>query len=172
MKPGIWIAGVAAVLAAGCGYRVGGRADLLPKNIKTIAVPAFRNITTRYRLAELLPAAIAREFISRTRYDVVTDPNTADAVLTGTVIHVDGSPVIFDQATGRATTVQVYVRLNIVLTERASGKTLYSRQNVEFRDRYEISVDPTAYLEESDTAMDRLSRDVARTVVSGILEKF
>jgi hypothetical protein len=33
-------------------------------------------------------------------------------------------------------------------------------------------VDPNAYFEESDAAMDRLSRDVARTVVSGILEKF
>jgi hypothetical protein len=172
MKPGIWIAGVAALLATGCGYRVGGRADLLPKNIKTIAIPAFKNITTRYRLAELLPAALAREFIARTRYDVVTDPNTADAVLTGTVIRFDGAPVIFNQSTGRATTVQVYVRLQIALRERVSGKELYSRPNVDFHDRYEISVDPAAYFEESDTAMDRLSRDVARTVVSGILEKF
>jgi len=36
----------------------------------------------------------------------------------------------------------------------------------------EISVDPRAYFEESDPAMERLSRDVARTVVSAILENF
>ncbi len=173
MKLGICIAvGVAALLAAGCGYHVGGRGDLLPKNIHTIAIPAFKNITTRYKLAELLPAALTREFIARTHYDVVTDPNTADAVLTGAVIHFDSGPVIFDQTTGRATTVQVYVRLQIVLRERATGKELYSRPSVEFRERYEISVDPTAYFEESEVAMDRLSKDVARAVVSAILEKF
>jgi hypothetical protein len=172
MKPGIWIAPLAALLAAGCGYHTGGRGLLLPKNITTIAVPAFKNITTRYRLAELLPAAITRELIARTHYDVVTDPNTADAVLTGTVTHFFGAPVIFNQSTGRATTVQVYVRFDIALHERATGKDLYSRNGVEFRERYEISVDPAAYFEESEVAMDRLSKDVARTIVSGILEKF
>jgi hypothetical protein len=162
----------AALASAGCGYHVSGRADLLPKNIKTIAIPVFRNATTRYRLAELLPAALTREFISRTRYQVVADPKAADAVLSGVVVKYDGAPVVFNQATGRATTVQVYVRLEITLRERATGAVLFSRPSVEFRDRYEISVDPNAYFEESDAAMDRLSRDVARTVVSGILEKF
>ena len=54
-------------LCAGCGYRVAGRGDLLPRNIHTIAIPAFANTTTRYRLTERMPAAIAREFIARTR---------------------------------------------------------------------------------------------------------
>jgi hypothetical protein len=40
------------------------------------------------------------------------------------------------------------------------------------RQRYEISIDPQKYFEESDTALDRLCRDTARTVVSGILENF
>ena len=43
---------------------------------------------------------------------------------------------------------------------------------MEFRERYEVSVDPSAYLEESDAALTRLSRDVARTVVSAVLERF
>jgi hypothetical protein len=39
--------------------------------------------------------------------------------------------------------------------------------------RYEISVtSPQAYFEESDAALDRLSRDVARDLVSSILENF
>jgi len=42
----------------------------------------------------------------------------------------------------------------------------------EFRERYEISVDPAAYFDESGTAMQRVSRDVARSAVSAILEGF
>ncbi|MGC9973099.1 MAG: LptE family protein [Bryobacteraceae bacterium] len=172
MRHGVWVLAAAGLASAGCGYHVAGRADLLPKNIQTIAIPAFRNATTRYRLAELLPAALTREFISRTRYRIVADPKAADAVLSGVVLKYDGAPVIFNQATGRATTVQVFVRLEITLRDRATGAVLFSRPGIEFRDRYEISVDPSAYFEESDAAMDRLSRDMARSVVAAILEKF
>ena len=57
--------------------------DLIPKTVHTIAIPAFTNPTTRYKLTDQLPEAIAREFISRTRYRIVSDPNPADAVLKG-----------------------------------------------------------------------------------------
>lgn len=161
-----------AALAAGCGYHVAGHADAMPKSVKTIAIPAFANITTRPRLAQSLSGALTREFLTRTRYEVVTDVNTADAVLTGVVSRYEAVPVIYNQTTGRASAVQVSVRLDITLRERATGKTLYARSAFDFRDRYEISVDPKLYFEESDAALDRLSRDVARTVVSAVLENF
>ena len=62
-----------------------GRGDLLPKTIKTIAIPAFDNLTSRYKLARLLPTDVGREMLSRTRYTIVSDPNQADAVLAGTL---------------------------------------------------------------------------------------
>lgn len=166
------LAVLVATLAGGCGYRVSGHADLLPKRIKTIAVPAFANATTRYRLSQLLPAAITRELLSRTRYEVVADPNQAEAVLSGLVTNYNAGPTTFDPQTGRASAVQVYVHLQITLTDRANGAVLYSRPDLEVRERYEISTDQRAYFEESDAAMERLSRDVARTVVSAILENF
>jgi hypothetical protein len=43
---------------------------------------------------------------------------------------------------------------------------------MEFRQRYEIAIDQTQYFEESDIALERLSRDVARTLVSSVLEAF
>jgi hypothetical protein len=158
--------------AAGCGYRVGGTADLLPAKIKTIAVPAFGNVTTRYELAERLPADITREFISRTRYHVVADPADADAVLSGSLVNFAAYPTIFDPASGRGTGVQAVVTLQLTLTEKETGAALFSRPGIEFRERYEISVDPKAYFDESGTAMQRLSRDVARSVVSAVLENF
>ncbi len=159
-------------LSAGCGYHVAGRADLLPKTIQTIAIPAFGNVTIRYKLAGRLTEALTREFISRTRYRVVADPRAADAVLEGVVANYVSYPVVFDPATGRASGVLAIVTLNVTLRERATGKVLFLRQGMEVRERYEISVDPRAYLEESDTAMERLSRDVARGIVSAVLENF
>ena len=170
-------AGVTALLvvlmaAAGCGYRVAGRADTLPKTIRTIAVPAFGNVTIRYKLTDRLPAAVTREFLARTRYRVVPGPGEADAVLEGAVVSYNSYPIIFDPATGRASSAQMSVILNITLRERKTGAVLFARSRMEFRERYEISVDQRAYFEESDPALERLSRDVARTVVSAVLENF
>lgn len=165
-------AAAALLLACSCGYHVGGRADLLPKTVHTIAVPAFGNVTTRYKLTDRLPEAISRELIGRTRYRVVSDQGAADAVLKGAVVSYTSYPTIFDPITGRAAGVELHVTLQVSLTERATGKILFNRPTFEVRERYEISVDPSQYFEESDTALNRVSQQVARQVVTAILENF
>jgi len=162
---------VGSVLLTGCGYRVSGHSDLLPTTIKTIAIPAFGNSTTRYRLTELMPRSLTREFITRTRYQVVADENEADAVLRGAVLNYLYIPTVV-QDTGRSAGVQVLVVLQLNLVEKATGKVLYTQPGLEIRNRYEIAADPKVYFEESDLALERLSRDVARTVVSSVLEAF
>jgi RNase P/RNase MRP subunit p29 len=160
------------LLASGCGYSTAGHADLVPKTIHTIAIPAFTNATTRYKLTDQLPEAIAREFISRTRYRIVSDPNTADMVLSGAVLTYTSFPTVIDPTTGRASTVEVHVIMRLNLVERATGKTLYTRPNFEMRERYQISLDPAAFFEESDAALARASQQTAQQVVSSILDNF
>ena len=100
------------------------------------------------------------------------DPNQADATLSGVVANFVTYPTIFDPISGRATGVQAIVTLQLTLTERQTGKVIFSRPTAEFREGYEISTDPQQYFDESGTAIQRLSRSVARSVVSAILENF
>lgn len=172
MRRRAFLAAFPAAVLPGCGYRLAGKADLLPKNLRTIAIPPFANPTTRHRLTGRLPAMLTREFIRRTRYEVITDVDQADAVLTGSITGYNAFPTVFDQRTGRAASVQMMVILQLKLTERATGQVLFERQNFETRQRYEISVDPLSYFEESSTALDRLAVDVSRQIVSAILENF
>jgi len=172
------LASAIVIALAGCGYHVAGRADLVPKEIKTISVPAFANVTTRYKLTDRLPEAISREFISRTRYRVVPDQNAADAILRGTVVNYQAFTTIVDSGdasrpgTGRASGVEMHVILQVSLVERASGKVIFNRPNFDVRERYQISTDPAVYFEESDAALNRVSQHVARQVVTAILENF
>ena len=152
-----------------CGYHVAGHTDLLPQTIRTIAIPAFTNATTRYKLTDHLPEALSREFIARTRYKIVADPNQADAVLRGTVTnYIAGATIVVQNATA----VDVHVYLQVSLIERATGKVLFTRPSMEVRERYEVSVDPNQYFEESDAALDRVSHTVAQNLVSAILANF
>jgi outer membrane lipopolysaccharide assembly protein LptE/RlpB len=169
----IFLAPALALVVAGCGYHVAGHANLMPKNIQTIAIPAFGNVTTgRAKLSRLITAEVGREFISRTHYTIVTQPEQADAVLVGVLTNFNGFPIISDPVSGRATGIQIVAQMSITLTDRHTGKTIFSRPTYEYRERYEVSLDPQAYFDESGTAIERLSRDIARSVVTAILENF
>ena len=172
MRTGIIFSLFLALLCSSCGYNVAGHGQTLPKTLHTVAIPAFGNITTRYKLTDRLPEAISREFITRTRYRVVPDPYQADAVLTGSVNNYTSFPVVLDPTTNRAAAVEVHVILQVKLTERATGKVLFDRPRLEISERYEISLDPTQYFEESDNALDRASKVVAQQVVSAVLNAF
>ena len=165
-------AALSLCLLVSCGYHVGGKADLVPKNITTIYIPAFTTLNTRYKLVDTLPQQIGREFIARGRFRLTDDPTHADATLTGSINTVTESPTVFDPTSGKATSVQVLVSLTIRLTENATGRVLFSRVNYLVKQRYEIPVDPHQFFDERDPAFDRLNRDVARDVVSAILENF
>jgi len=160
------------LLLVSCGYKVGATDTVLPKTIHTIAIPAFNNLTIRYKLTDQMPEAISREFLTRTRYKVVSDPNTADAVLRGAVVSYSFNPTIFDPATGRAAYAELHVTLSVTLTERATGKVLFDRKNLEVRETYQISPDATQYFEESDPALKRAGQQAARSIVSAVLENF
>lgn len=171
MRTALLVAGL-SILLSGCGYHVSGHADLMPKTVQTICVPAFHNATVKYQLTDRLAEAVAREFITRTRYHIVSDPEKADAVLRGTVVNYISYPTVFDPATGRASTIQFMVVMQARLVERATGKLLYNSPNFTIRNQYEVSTTARPYFEESDTALDRLSREVAQKLVSSILENF
>jgi hypothetical protein len=159
-------------MVVSCGYHVGGTADLIPKNIRTIAIPPFATLTTRYTLTDELPRQIGREFSARTRFLIVNDPAEADAILRGTINTALAVPTIYDPGSGKATSVAVVVNLTVNLVDQRTGKALYTRANWAIREDYELAVDAHQFFNESGPALDRLSGDVARDLVSGVVENF
>jgi outer membrane lipopolysaccharide assembly protein LptE/RlpB len=160
------------LLSPACGYHTAGHGGQLPENVKTLAVPAFKNETPTYRIEQLLTAAVVREFTTRTRYRIINNPSDdADATLTGTVLSTAFSPMAYDTTTGRAASVLVVVSMKISLADR-SGKVLYQNPSYVFREQYEVSQDLNSFFQEDSPASRRLSQDFARTLVSNILEGF
>jgi len=164
---------IAAALTSGCGYHVGGQGDLIPKNVKTIAIPEFSNGTVQYQVAPLITADVVREFHARTHYTIVTDRDHADAVLTGGVVRFDVlGGITTDPVTNRATSSQIVLNIQFTLTDRKTGKVIYQRSGYEFRERYEISTSLPTYFDESSPAMKRVTGKAAAAVVTSILEAF
>ncbi len=164
---------IAVAVISSCGYHVGApKADLVPKGIQSIAIPAFTNSSTRYKLTDRLPEAVARELITRTKYRIEANVDAADAVLRGNISTITIFPTIFDPTTGRASGVQINVTMGVTLYNRATGAVIWTRPNFEVKNRYEISVTAQFFFEESEDALQRVAKEAARTIVSGIVENF
>jgi outer membrane lipopolysaccharide assembly protein LptE/RlpB len=169
---------VTAAWSAGCGYHVAGRSDSLPKSIHVIAIPALENKTTSYRIEQRLTTATVHEFLAKTSFRVVPDPANGDAVLRGKVLTLEAVPLLFDTATGRATTMLVTMKCEITFEERETEKILYHTDNFIFRNQYEISTDvadPNSiknFFEEQDPALERMAHDFAERVVAAVMENY
>lgn len=160
------------MVCIGCGYHVAGTSSALPKTVHVIAVPALENKTTSYRIEQKLTAATVHEFLARTNFRVVSNPDAGDAVLRGKVLSLEAVPLLFDTATGRATTMLVTVKCEVTLTERATEKVLYHTDNFVLRNEYEVSTDLKSFFEEQDPALDRLAQDFAVRLVAAIVENY
>jgi outer membrane lipopolysaccharide assembly protein LptE/RlpB len=159
-------------VATSCGYHTGGHAVTLPENVQTIAIPAFANQTQTFKIEQMLTAAVVREMTTRTHYHILNEPSeAADATLKGIVLSTSTTPLTYDSTTGRASSVLVMVSMSVSLTQR-DGKMLYQNPAYFFREQYQVSSENPSFFEEDTPALQRLSREFARTLVSNILEGF
>lgn len=166
------VAVAATLIMVSCGYHTSGKAVRIPESVHVIAIPSFVNQTRTYRIETILTNAVIREFNTRTKYRVINQVSPdADATLTGTVISTELAPVTFDSKTGRASTALVTVTMAVSLKGR-DGNPMYENSRYIFREQYQVSRELSSFFEEEGTALDRLSRDFARTLVSNVLEAF
>jgi hypothetical protein len=160
----------------GCGYALAGRGSFLPSYIRVIGVPTFANRTTIFNLETLLTEKVRAEFIGRGKYQILPSPDGVDALLTGEVTGVSIQPSSFsnNQIASRYT---LTMSARIELKDMRENKILWENPSVFFRQDYEATsgtsaTDPTAFFQNDLNALDRMSAEFARTIVSAILEAF
>src|SRR6187549_3528983 len=166
----------AGVGATSCGYALAGRGSFLPDYIKTLGIPMFANATQYQTVEQVFTQKVRLEFQSSRRYMVVPSDEGVDGVVRGEIQSISLQPVgLNDQhlASRARVTVVVKVRFEDV----KDGKTLWENPALSFSDEYELAnpssgQDVSAFVGNERVAMDRLSTDFARSVVSAILEAF
>ena len=162
-----------ALFLPACGYRMANRAvPSLPQTVRTIAVPIFRNETFRFKIEETLTRAVIREMLSRTSYRMQSGEVGSDAVMNGVVTSIYSSPIVFDPASGRTTEVLITVGLRVSVQDTATRQMLFEANDLVFREPYQISSDPTTYFGEDQAAVERLSRQVASSLVATLIGNF
>ena len=175
------LAGVAAIAlalsASGCGYALAGRGAFLPTDIQTVGIPPLLNRTTFFDVEQILTEKTRNEFIGRGKYRVVPDTTGADAVLNAEITSITLSPIGFTNA-------QLASRYRFVLTMKVDfvdarvSRSLWANDALSFTGEYDLTaqgtgtVDGSSFVDQQRGSFDRIASDVARTVVTAILEAF
>jgi hypothetical protein len=171
-------AAAATGLQAG-GYALAGRGSFLPEYIQVIGIPPFVNRTSLFNIETQVTEKVRTEFIGRGKYRIVPEPENADAVLNGEVTGVNVSPVSF---TGQqlASRYAITMSARVELRDQKENKVLWENPSLVFRQEYEAqsgqtaqgAVDPAAFFGQDQNALDRMTTEFARSIVSAILEAF
>ena len=166
-----------ALVSQGCGYALAGRGSFLPAYIRVVGILPLENRTTFFQVEQVLTEKIRTEFISRNRYSVVSSESGAQAVLSGAVTSITVTPIGFTEQQ-LSTRYLFTLTMRVQFVEAATNLVLWSNESLTFREeidlttRSDTAIEGATFLDQERTAFERISPDVARTVVSAILEAF
>lgn len=164
------------VSASSCGYALAGRGSFLPDYIRIVGVPAFVNQTPYFDIDRVLTDAVRSEFAGRGRYTVQPDATSVDAVLIGTIKDVRIDTTAFTTGS-QASRVALVVTASFEFKDLRENKVLWSNAALQYREEYDVSTttagsDVAAFFGQNANAMQRLSQNFSRSVVTSILEAF
>jgi len=164
------------VLLPGCGYSLAGRGSFLPDYIKVIVVPTFANRTSLFNLETQMTEKVRAEFIGRGKYRIVPDASNVDALLTGEVSGVSITPLSFTNQQ-LASRYMITMTARVELRDQRENKVLWENPALVFRQEYEAqsgqtALDPTAFFGQDQNALERMTTEFSRSIVSAILEAF
>lgn len=160
-----------AGVLAGCGYALVGRGTNVPEDVREVYLSPFENRTQRQQLDQFVTEAIAEELTTRRRFDVVGEPSSADADISGVVTAFGLTPITFDDQ-GRATEYEISVTAQVLFRRVPSDEVIWRADNYVFRETYEVELGEGGFLDLEEEAIRDAAERFAETMVSDLLEGF
>jgi hypothetical protein len=166
----------ACLLHSGCGYSLAGRGSFLPAYIKIIGIPLFTNATTVFDLDRRVTDKVRTEFIGRGKWTIRPDQSGVDAVLTGTITGVTLTPVAFNQQQ-QATRYALAMTGSVEFKDLRANKVIWTNPSMAYREEFDVpastnTLNTETFFGQDANALERLSNEFARALVSAILEAF
>ncbi|MBI3553888.1 MAG: LptE family protein [Elusimicrobia bacterium] len=155
--------------AWGCGQDIAYHPapQLLPSNIKKVAIRLVVNKTQQFGLEDRLTLAIRDQALRSGQYPIVPEDD-ADGIVLVTITRYVLTPIQYD-STLIPTAYKLRVIADLQFIDRASNQILWEEKNMEGIQSYAAATLPGGMTEEQarELIWDGLSRDVVTRVVSG-----
>jgi TolB-like protein len=124
------------VLTSSCAYKLSNKSDTLPKNVKSIFIPVFKNKTSEPLVETIFTDALRSETLRSGYAEIANSESTSDAVMSGTITFVD---IVADESVIEARDTlylprgnllsklaRITVTVELVLKKKGSSEILWS----------------------------------------------
>lgn len=168
---------LAAIGSTGCGYALAGRGSFLPTDIRVVGIPPLVNRTTFFDVEQILTEKVRNEFIGRGKYRVVPETAGADAILNAEITSITLAPVGFTNQQ-LASRYQFTLTMKVDFVDARTNRSLWQNDALTFREEYDLTatgadaLSGATFVDQQRSSFERIATDVARTVVTAIVEAF
>jgi len=159
-----------SILTCGCGgYRFSSDYNNLPKEIKSISIPFFKNETFEANIDAYFTNALVNEFIKRKKIAVLT--RGADATLFGTVKEFRLGTIAYSRQ-DRVMEYRAFVTLELTLKNNNTGEIIWSNPHLVHDEEYKTESD-IAFTEANEkTAFKKIAQELAEQIYEDIVLGF
>jgi hypothetical protein len=143
-----------------CGYSFASRGQSIDNRIQRVYVKSFDNKTAQAEIENYVRTAFVNQFIQNSRFKIVNSEESADAIVKGTILNLNTSPLSYLKndlaAEERATII-----LEVTFRENESGKIIWSSKNMTGTVDYTLSDDINLLSATRKQALIKLANDMA-----------
>jgi outer membrane lipopolysaccharide assembly protein LptE/RlpB len=159
-----------AVAISGCGYNFRGKTNNLPSDVRTIAIPVFKNNTGETRIESIFTDQTIFQF-TRSQLLRVVGEKSADAILRGDITRADVEDVSYTaQETSQQRRITIVVKAS--LTRTRDGKLLWQRHELKQQRTYAVGSSPQVTDLNKQEAVNDLAKSLAQTLHDSVFENF
>jgi len=174
--------GIAFIIGCmGCGYHFRAAGEPMGVEIKSIAIPLMVSTSSIKGFESVFTRIIREEFISHAKVPIVPREE-AQSLLIGRIQEVRTQPLTYDlqqyNVEGRATTHEttssrrLKIRLDISLTDRDTGKTIWYDNSMEEEAGFDVGTDPLTDRYNQKQALKKIARLLAKRIYFKTMERF
>jgi len=158
-------------LILSCGYGFAPKGDYIDKRIQNIYVEGFDNKTPQAGIENYVRTAFINQILQNSRFKTVASVEAADAIIKGSVVNINTSPLSYNANTlvaeERATVV-----VEINFREKESGKTIWSSKNATGSVDYKMANDINMFPAARKQALIKMSNDMAEKAFNMMMAGF
>jgi hypothetical protein len=147
-----------------------GKETNLPPEIHSVAIPIFGNRTIETGMESVVTEGLVQKFVSSKRLPVTTS-NSADALLTGTIITFTTFPVAVTSSNQFSTEFRATLTLEFTFKDQKTGKVLFREVMSDWRN-YPVVQDLNATEQFKREAIRQISNLLAERMYELILGSF
>ncbi|MGP8155169.1 MAG: LPS assembly lipoprotein LptE [Smithella sp.] len=159
------------ILLFGCGYTFAPQGKYIENRIQRVYVKSFDNKTAQAEIENYFRAAFINQFIQNSRFKIVNNEESADAIVKGTILSLNRSPLSYLQ-NGLTAEERATIILEVTFQENESGKIIWSSKNMTGLVDYAISDDINLLSSIRKQALIKLADDTAEKAFSLMMSGF